>query len=129
MGPDRPLTDAEYKVMAVVWERGGEAPAKDIHEVLSQKGYERASTYQLIHRCIGKGALERVEPGFICRSLVDQGELQVSETRKLIDRMFGGSPERLLVALVDPNTTNQKEIEHLRSLINTDFLGSEAIIE
>ena len=129
MGPDRPLTDAEYKVMAVVWERGGEAPAKDIHEALSQKGYDRASTYQLIHRCIGKGALERIEPGFICRSLVDQSELQVSETRKLIDRVFGGSPERLLVALVNPNATSQKEIEHLRSLINTDYLDSGTITE
>ena len=126
MGIERALTDIEYKVMSVIWQDGGETPAKHIHEVLSKEdGLERASTYQIIHRCIAKGAIERIDPGFICRAKVAQDEMQAEETRKLIDRVFGGSAERLLVALIDPSTTSQDEIDRLRSMVRKSFNHSE----
>ena len=119
MGLLKPLSDGEFKVMSVVWDEGGATPARRVHEVLSGRdpSYERADTYQLIHRCIKKGALEREEPGFVCRALVERDEMQVKETKKLLDKLFGGSPERLLAALVEPGSASQEEIDRLRSLV------------
>ena len=113
------MSDGEFKVMSVVWDEGGATPARRVHEVLSGRdpSYERADTYQLIHRCIKKGALEREEPGFVCRALVERDEMQVKETKKLLDKLFGGSPERLLAALVEPGSASQEEIDRLRSLV------------
>lgn len=119
MGLLKPLSDGEFKVMSVVWDEGGAVTARRVHEVLSSRdpSYERADTYQLIHRCIKKGALEREEPGFVCRALVGRDEMQVRETKKLLDKLFGGSPERLLAALVEPGAASQEEIDRLRSLV------------
>lgn len=121
MAPLRPLTNQELKIMAVVWDEGGQTSAKRIHEVLSKQGFERASTYQYIHRCISKGALSRTEPGFICTALIAREETQVEETRKLVDTLFGGSAEKLLVALVDPDAASPEEIDRLRSMVNKAF--------
>lgn len=47
--------------------------------------------------------------------------MQVRETRRLANRLFGGSAERLLVSLVDPNATSQEEIDRLRTLVRDTF--------
>lgn len=117
MNPKRQLVGKEYDVMSVVWDEGGRVPARRVHEVLSKRGTDRAETYQLIHRCIGKGYLEREEPDFVCHALIDRETIQVEETKRLVDRMFGGSAERLLVSLVDTKSTSQEEIGRLRALI------------
>lgn len=113
----KPLTDAELEVMSVVWESGGRASAADIYAAISKGGCERAAVYQLIHRLIKKGMLERENPGFVCRALIGREEVQVEETKRLVDRLFGGSAERLLVALVDPKSVSTEEIERLRSMV------------
>ena len=61
--------------------------------------------------------MEREEPGFVCHALIDRETIQVEETKRLVDRMFGGSAERLLVSLVDAKSTSQEEIGRLRALI------------
>ena len=66
------LSDLELKVMAIIWRNGGQASAKQIFtEMNGEFGYTRGAVYALIHRCIEKRAIEREEPGFICRSIKD----------------------------------------------------------
>lgn len=48
------------------------------------------TTYTLIKRCIAKNAIERIEPGFLCRALVSKQQVQEEETQELIDKVFDG---------------------------------------
>ena len=53
------LFDSELKVMGVLW-REGDCTAKHISDVLKQEvGWNMNTTYTLIKRCIGKGAIQR----------------------------------------------------------------------
>ena len=73
------LQDAELKVMDVIW-RCGKVSAKDISMVLTERyGWKKNTTYTLIKRCIDKGAIERIEPNFICRALIPREEVQKAE--------------------------------------------------
>ena len=66
------LFDSELKVMEVLWDRG-EASAKTIAQVLhEQVGWSKTTTYTVIKKCLDKGAIERSEPGFMCRALVSR---------------------------------------------------------
>ena len=52
------LFDSELKVMGVLW-REGDCTAKHISDVLAQEtGWKMNTTYTLIKRCIGKGAVQ-----------------------------------------------------------------------
>ena len=52
------LFDSELKVMGVLW-REGDCTAKHISDVLKQEvGWNMNTTYTLIKRCIGKGAIQ-----------------------------------------------------------------------
>lgn len=111
------LSDSELRVMDIVWGDGGESTARRIGEVLAERfGYSLSATYTLITRCIKKGALERIDPGYRCRALVSQQAVQDEETDGLIDRLFGGSADRLFAALVDRKKVSSAEIDRLRRM-------------
>ena len=111
------LQDAELKVMNVIW-REGRATAKHVAEVLkAETGWNVNTTYTLLRRCIDKGALERSEPGFLCRPLISKEEVQRSETDRLITKVFDGSADKLFAALLGRKKLPPEEIEKLKAII------------
>ena len=44
-------------------------------------------------------------------------EVQRRETRELIDRMYGGSADRLVASLLEGRTLSAQEIDRLRALV------------
>ena len=53
--------------MDVLW-REGDRPARQIADRLENEvGWNVNTTYTLIKRCIGKGAIARTDPGFQCQ--------------------------------------------------------------
>ena len=111
------LVDSEIKVMNVLW-REGDATAKHISDVLkAEVGWNMNTTYTLIKRCIGKGAIQRSEPGFLCRALVPREEVQEAETNELIDKVYDGSAANLFAALLGRRTLTAGQIERLKKIV------------
>ena len=112
------LFDAELKVMNVIWRENG-ATARHISATLKEEmGWNASTTYTLITRCIKKGAIEHVEPGFLCKPLVSREDVQAAETDEFIDRMFDGSADKLFAALVNRKKVSSEEIDRLRALVD-----------
>ncbi len=112
------LFDSELKVMGVLW-RQGDQSARQIARTLGEEiGWNVNTTYTLIKRCIGKGAIERIEPGFVCRALVTQEQVQQEETQELIDRVFDGSADKLFASLLGGRRISREQLERLRSMID-----------
>ncbi|OZV10338.1 BlaI family transcriptional regulator [Tissierella sp. P1] len=110
---DMKLFDSELKVMEVLWEKGNML-ARDIVEVLTERiGWNKNTTYTVIKKCIEKGAIEREEPGFLCKALVTRDEVQQSETEQLIDKMFGGSSELFFSAFLRNQGISEEEANSL----------------
>lgn len=112
------LFDSELKVMEVLW-REGEISAGKIAKILAEEtGWNRNTTYTVIKKCIEKGAVERIEPKFICRAAITKEEVQEYETKELIERMFGGSKQQLFAALLSGDTITAGELKQLRDMID-----------
>ena len=91
---------------------------KEISDALAASdGISRAAVYSFIHRCIEQGAIQRVEPGFVCRALIDQEDVRTTETRRFIDRLFGGSSDRLLATLVGADRLSSSDYDELRRVV------------
>ena len=117
MGPS--LADAELRVMDVVWDAGGEASASSICGTLEREdGLSRSAIYTLIYRCIRKGALERSDPGFLCRALVSRDQIQDEQMVQLADRLFDGSLDGLFAALVGRGKVSPEAIERARDALD-----------
>ena len=112
------LFDSELKVMDVLW-REGDLPAKAIARTLTEEiGWNVNTTYTLIKRCIAKEAIERSEPGFMCRALVSKGQVQQEETQELIDKVFDGSADKLFASLLGGRRISREQLEQLRRMID-----------
>lgn len=112
------LFDSELRVMDVLW-REGDLPARRIADVLTRQiGWNINTTYTLIKRCIGKGAIERREPGFVCRALVSREQVQQEETQELIDRLFDGSADALFASLLGSKRVSEEQMQRLRRMID-----------
>jgi len=115
---DIKLHDAELRVMDVIWKEG-EATASHISNVLQEKyDYSKTTTYTLIKRCIGKGAIERAEPGFVCRPLVTQEQAQELETNELINKLYDGAADRLVASILGNKKLSPAEVERLKRVVS-----------
>lgn len=111
------LFDSELKVMGVLW-REGDCTAKHISDVMkAETGWNMNTTYTLIKRCIGKGAIRRSEPHFMCHALVEKETVQEAETNELIDKIYDGSANQLFAALIGRKKLSVGQIEKLKQIV------------
>lgn len=112
------LYDSELKVMNLIW-RHGELSAQQLAKLLADaSGWSKTTTYTVIKKLIDKDAIERSEPGFVCRALISQEQAREAETNELIDKLFGGSPDLLVSSLLSRKKLSRDEVEKLRRLID-----------
>ena len=96
------LFDSELKVMEVLWKEGN-ITAGQISKILKEEiGWNRNTTYTVIKKCIEKGAIERIEPKFICKAMISKEDVQAYETADR-NRKGGGlkDSDRLLYGAGD----------------------------
>lgn len=111
------LFDSELKVMNVLWKEG-DCRAKHIANVLNQEiGWNMNTTYTLIKRCIKKGAIQRSEPNFMCHALIPKAQVQIAETKELLDKMFDSSMDKMFAALIGNKQLSRDQIENLKKLV------------
>ncbi len=115
---DVKLYDSELKIMELLWE-GGELSAVELaRRAKARVGWSKTTTYTVIKKCVDKGAVERTDPGFLCRPLLTREEAQRYETRELIDRMYGGAADRLVASLLGGRRLSAQELRRIRALVD-----------
>jgi predicted transcriptional regulator len=117
--PSPALTDAEARVMAVLWEHQ-EATVADVVRALSRRRVVSYSTVQTILRILeakGYVAHDKVARAFIYRPLVDERQARRRALRHLVARLFNGSPSLLVLNVLEDGRIDADEMRHLKKLI------------
>lgn len=113
------LTDAEARVMAVLWQRGT-ATVGDAVAALRKKRAVSYSTIQTILRILehkGYVAHDKVARAFVYRPLVDERQARRRALRHLLGRLFNGSPSLLVLNVLDDDEMDPAELERVKKLI------------
>lgn len=111
------LFDSELKVMEVLWKEG-DTTAKRIAEILKEQiGWSKTTTYTVIKKCINKNAIERHDPNFICRPLITIEQVREFEITELINKMYNGAADQLIVSILGRKNLSAEEIARLKQLI------------
>jgi len=117
------LTERELEVMHVFWSA---QPAETwtisgVREALKDSGRDLAYTTvaTLVRILTEKGFLEQTnsERPFTYRSLRSFDEVSQNLLGDLIEKVFGGSREKLLLRLVDQKKLSQRERELLETIL------------
>lgn len=110
------ISEAEAKIMKVVWEHDGPITYSQIRTVLTgQKGWESPTINTLVSRLVKKGILaqERKEV-YYYTALITEEEYTQAKTRSFIQKIYGGNVKGLMSALLNYGDVTQEDLEELR---------------
>ena len=114
------LTKLELQLMQVIWRRG----ASSVAEV--QEGLEQQLAYTTVQTMLNilerKGKLERTLRGraYVYAATVSEEKASGFAVRDLIDRMFGGSSEELVMSLIKSRQIDAKTIAELTKRLDEE---------
>jgi predicted transcriptional regulator len=107
------LTKLELQIMQVIWRRG----ASNVGEV--QEGLEQELAYTTVQTMLNilhrKGKLKRKLQGraYTYSATVTEAKAASHAVRDMVDRMFGGSSEELVMSLIKSKQLDAKKIAEL----------------
>ena len=112
------LSDNDFEIMNIIWDEG-EVPALEIAVCLAEKkGWKKPTVYTLIDRLIKKGAIERIEPDYVCKALINKEDVRTSETAGLLEKLYKGSAKLLVSGFIKEKQLSEEELRELRHLID-----------
>ena len=107
------LTKLELQIMQVIWRRGASTVTAVQEGLEQQLAYTTVQTMlNILHR---KGKLKRQLHGraFAYSATVTEAKASTHAVRDLVDRMFGGSSEDLVMSLIKSRQIDPKKIAEL----------------
>lgn len=111
-------TEAEIQILAVLW-RLGPSTVREVHEQLGG-GSRYTTTLKFMQIMTTKGLLLRERKGrqHVYRPAASMEKTQRGLVSDLLQKAFGGSLARLMVAALSSEKTSQQELEQIRALID-----------
>jgi BlaI family transcriptional regulator, penicillinase repressor len=114
------LTEAELRVMKVLWERG----SGTVQQVLDSMEEKPVLAYNSVLTTIRvlerKGYLKHIKDGraHVYAPVVRQQEATRSEIRRLASRFFGDSHEDLVLNILEDRGMEREELARLREMLD-----------
>jgi len=113
-------TGRELAILSVLWERGP-STVRDVHEALHQDtetGY--TTTLKLMQIMVEKGLLVREDDGrrHIYRPALSEERTQREVVQDLLDRVFAGSAEKLVLRALSAKKVSPKELKRIREMLD-----------
>jgi predicted transcriptional regulator len=117
--PGERISEAEHAVMEALWQNSPLTAAKVSDRVASQRGWSLATVKTLLSRLVAKKAVATEPDGrrFLYSPAIERTDYVGSESRRLVDRLFGGRAAPLLVHLVESEALSEEDIAEIERLI------------
>jgi BlaI family transcriptional regulator, penicillinase repressor len=112
------LSPAEQEVMEIVWDRG-EVTAKQARDALP-RSLARNTVRTLLERMEEKGWVKHREVGrtyLYCAARPRQESIG-RKVREIVNTVCGGSPEKLVAALLDFRGLRPGELQRIRKMLD-----------
>lgn len=116
---DRP-TDAELSILQVLWQRGP-CTVREVFEAIAPEGHiGYTGVLKLMQLMVTKGLLSRddSERAHVYRAEQSEEYAQRCLTGEFVEKVFGGSAQRLVLQALATNKTSAEELAEIRRLLD-----------
>jgi predicted transcriptional regulator len=117
--PSAALTDAEARVMGVLWRRKTATVADVVTSLKAQYALSYSTIQTMLRILEQKGyvAHEKVARAFVFQPVVDERQARRRALKHLISRLFDGSPSLLVSNVLDDDDIDPAELQRLKKMI------------
>ena len=113
------ISDAEWHVMTVVWQRQPVDAQTVIGALAESNGWSISTVKTMLHRLVKKGILSFKQDGkrYLYRAQVRRADCIRQASRSFLDRVFGSTAAPALFQLVKAANLKPDEVAELRRLL------------
>ena len=113
------ISDAEWQVMKVIWEKGRATTNAVVDALTPQTPWKPKTIMTLLKRLVDKGALGFERKGRVYEywPLVEEKACVREESRSFLERVFGGAVTPMLSHFLEQEKLSKKQIEELKSIL------------
>ncbi len=113
-------TERERAILRVLWDRGP-STVREVHETLAKRsdtGY--TTTLKQLQIMAAKGLVARDESvrSHVYRARLNEERAQRQLVRNLLDHVFGGSAEKLVMHALEAKRAKPEELAQIRKLLD-----------
>lgn len=115
----RQLTEAELRLMKVLWDRGSGTVGEIGESLVSEPALAYSTVLTTLRILESKGFVRHKKEGraFVYEPLVARDDASSGAVRHLLSRFFNNSPELLVASLLQDEKIGRKELNRLKRLI------------
>ncbi|WP_340587902.1 BlaI/MecI/CopY family transcriptional regulator [Erythrobacter alti] len=113
------ISDAEYAVMEALWRESPQSAANVCDAVCKERGWSIPTVKTLLSRLVQKGALATEPDGrrFLYSPLIERSDYVGTESKRLVERLFGGRAAPLFAHLAENEALTADDIAEIERLL------------
>ncbi|MXP40878.1 CopY family transcriptional repressor [Altererythrobacter soli] len=117
--PGERISEAEHAVMEVLWRKSPLTAAEVCERVCEERDWSLPTVKTLLSRLVSKQAVSTEPDGrrFLYSPAMQRTDYVGSESRRLVDRLFGGRAAPLLAHLVEAEALSDEDISEIERLL------------
>ena len=119
--PSATLTEAELRLMEVLWQRGPSTVQQVLDDLPGEKVLAYNSVLTTIRILEKKGYVAHAKDGraFVYAPVVERSEATRSEVRHLVQRLFQNSHELLVLNILKDSGLTEDELQRLKQYLRS----------
>jgi predicted transcriptional regulator len=113
------ISEAEQAVMEVLWEESPLTAQEVAERVPAERDWSANTVKTLLGRLLAKSIIGHEEDGrrYRYRPLVERADFVVGESRRFMDRLFGGKLTPLVAHLAERDAITDQDIAEIEALL------------
>ncbi|GAB5349520.1 BlaI/MecI/CopY family transcriptional regulator [Alteriqipengyuania sp. 357] len=117
--PAERISEAEHAIMEVIWDRHPLSATQVCDAVCEARGWSMPTVKTLLSRLVGKGALATEPDGrrFLYSPRIERSDYVGGESRRLVDRLFGGRASSLFAHLAESESLTDEDLGEIERLL------------
>jgi len=114
------ISDAEWQVMKVLWEKSPATTVEVVEVLAPTTKWTLKTVLTLLNRLIKKGALRFEKQGraYLYFPVVEERDCVREENRNFLDRVYGGSLKPMLAHFFEEANLSSAEVQELKDILD-----------
>ena len=117
--PAERISEAEHAVMEALWAESPMAAADVCERVCAERDWTMPTVKTLLSRLVAKGAVATEPDGrrFLYTPLVERADYVGSESKRLVERLFGGRAAPLFAQLAESEALTDDDLAEIEAML------------
>ena len=121
------ISDAEYEVMIIIWEKAPISTIEVTNELIPRSNWSPKTIQTLLLRLVKKGALTYEKEGrvFVYTPLIAQKDYLAYENKSFLKRFYDGTLQAMVLNFIENDKLSKEELAHLQQILEKGIQEEE----